>query len=46
MGAFMRNDSKGIEDDLNNIYELFPRLKERVFRKPELYPVVSSRCRP
>lgn len=33
MGAFMRNDSKGIEDDLNNIYELFPRLKERVWQE-------------
>lgn len=33
MGAFMRNDSKGIEEDLNNIYELFPRLKERVWQE-------------
>lgn len=29
MGAFLRNDTKGIQADLERVYELFPRLKER-----------------
>ncbi len=29
MGAFHRNDKDGIAADLQNVYELFPRLKER-----------------
>ncbi|MGW8318330.1 MAG: ABC transporter ATP-binding protein [Candidatus Promineifilaceae bacterium] len=29
MGAFHRNDRPGIQQDLERIYELFPRLKER-----------------
>jgi branched-chain amino acid transport system ATP-binding protein len=29
MGAYHRNDKAGIADDLENVYELFPRLKER-----------------
>lgn len=29
MGAFARNDKEGIKKDIQNIYEMFPRLKER-----------------
>lgn len=29
MGAFVRNDSRGIQDDLEDVFERFPRLKER-----------------
>jgi branched-chain amino acid transport system ATP-binding protein len=29
MGAFTRNDRKGIREDLDRMYALFPRLKER-----------------
>ncbi len=29
MGAYLRNDSKGIAQDFERVYELFPRLKER-----------------
>lgn len=29
MGAYLRNDKKGIEADFERVYELFPRLKER-----------------
>jgi len=29
MGAYHRSDKAGIADDLQNVYELFPRLKER-----------------
>ena len=29
MGAFQRNDRAGIDEDINRVYELFPRLQER-----------------
>jgi len=29
MGAFSRNDSAGIQEDLDRVFNLFPRLKER-----------------
>ncbi len=29
MGAYLRNDAKGIKEDFEKVYELFPRLKER-----------------
>ena len=29
LGAYLRKDTAGIERDLENVYELFPRLKER-----------------
>jgi branched-chain amino acid transport system ATP-binding protein len=29
MGAFLRNDSAGIQKDMERVFELFPRLKER-----------------
>jgi branched-chain amino acid transport system ATP-binding protein len=29
VGAYLRRDKAGIEKDLNSVYELFPRLKER-----------------
>jgi branched-chain amino acid transport system ATP-binding protein len=33
MGAFTRRDAAGIRDDINRIYEMFPRLKEREKQK-------------
>ena len=30
MGAYLRNDKAGIEEDLEHMLELFPRLKERI----------------
>jgi branched-chain amino acid transport system ATP-binding protein len=33
MGAFTRRDSKAIREDLDRVYELFPRLKERERQK-------------
>ncbi|MBP7688131.1 MAG: ABC transporter ATP-binding protein [Thermoflexales bacterium] len=30
MGAYQRHDKDGIQKDLNRIFELFPRLKERI----------------
>jgi branched-chain amino acid transport system ATP-binding protein len=29
MGAFLRNDKIGIQQDMERVFELFPRLKER-----------------
>ncbi len=29
MGAYIRNDKQGIKEDLERVYQLFPRLKER-----------------
>ena len=33
MGAFTRRDPKGIKDDIQRVYSLFPRLKERERQK-------------
>lgn len=33
MGAFLRKDKDGIAKDLEDVYELFPRLKERLGQK-------------
>ncbi|MEX0825287.1 MAG: ABC transporter ATP-binding protein [Acidimicrobiia bacterium] len=33
IGAFLRNDKDGIEEDLERIFELFPRVKERLGQK-------------
>jgi branched-chain amino acid transport system ATP-binding protein len=33
LGAFLRRDSEGILNDLERVYELFPRLKERESQK-------------
>jgi branched-chain amino acid transport system ATP-binding protein len=30
MGSFIRNDRRGIREDIEKIYKLFPRLKERI----------------
>lgn len=29
MGAYLRKDKKGIEEDMEKVYQLFPRMKER-----------------
>ncbi len=33
IGAFLRNDRQGIEEDMENIFELFPRVKERLSQR-------------
>jgi len=33
MGAFLRNDKDGISQDMEKIYDIFPRLKERIKQK-------------
>ena len=32
MGAYIRNDKEGIEKDIEEIFDFFPRLKERAFQ--------------
>ena len=32
IGAYLRKDKKGIEEDLEKVYSLFPRLKERAWQ--------------
>jgi len=32
IGAYLRKDRAGIEEDLQSVYDLFPRLKERVWQ--------------
>ena len=33
LGAYLRNDKAGIQEDLERMFELFPRLKERIHQK-------------
>jgi branched-chain amino acid transport system ATP-binding protein len=33
MGAYLRKDSDGIKSDIDRVFELFPRLKERISQK-------------
>ncbi len=33
MGAFLRSDKEGIKADLDHVFEMFPRLKERIGQK-------------
>ena len=33
LGAYLRNDRDGIEEDLERIYDMFPRVKERLSQK-------------
>ncbi|MBP1918862.1 ABC transporter ATP-binding protein [Youngiibacter multivorans] len=33
LGAYTRNDKDGIKKDMDNVYDLFPRLKERSWQK-------------
>ncbi|MDD4266500.1 MULTISPECIES: ABC transporter ATP-binding protein [Aminobacterium] len=33
LGAYIRNDKEGIEKDMDHVYSLFPRLRERAWQK-------------
>lgn len=45
MGAFSRNDGKtAIQADIERMFGIFPRLKERAFQLAAPCPVASSRC--
>ena len=44
LGAYIRNDKEGIEQDIDWVYNLFPRLKERSWQKAARSPAANSRC--
>lgn len=44
MGAYTKKDNKKIKEDIESVYDRFPRLKERKNRSPEHYPAENSRC--
>ncbi|MCK7517896.1 MAG: hypothetical protein MZV64_09395 [Ignavibacteriales bacterium] len=47
LGAYLRNDKDGIAADLEKVYGLFPRLKERLQAdRAAPSPAASSRCWP
>ncbi len=33
MGAYLRNDKQGIKEDMDYVFELFPRVRERLYQK-------------
>lgn len=44
MGAFSLKDQSSLKRDLDMVYGLFPRLKERRNQKPAHCPAASSKC--
>lgn len=42
IGAYLRKDS--IKEDMEKVYELFPRLKEREWRLPDTLSGGERRC--
>ena len=44
MGAYPRDATS--TDDMDRVFELFPRLKERASRRRARCPAASSRCSP
>lgn len=46
LGAFLRSDKQGIEQDIRRAYDLFPSSGNAASRPPERCPAVSSRCSP
>lgn len=46
LGAYSRNDRQEIADDIEWVYTLFPRLKERNCRRAAHFPAANSRCWP
>ena len=44
MGAFQRTDRENFKEDMDRVFELFPRLHERRRRRPGRCRAASSRC--
>ena len=44
LGAFLRNDKAEIAADMDRVFDLFPRLKERLTRSRARCRAASSRC--
>ena len=43
LGAYQRSDGEGIKRDREQILETFPRIRERLNRRPERSRAASSR---
>jgi branched-chain amino acid transport system ATP-binding protein len=46
MGAYHRNDGSEIREDMDRVFDLFPRLKERTRQEAGTMSAGSSRCSP
>ena len=46
MGAFIRRDTDGVKRDIDEMFTIFPRLKERAKQLAAHCPAASSRCSP
>ena len=46
MGAYLRKDKEGIAADLEEMFQLFPIMRERISSSPAPFPAASSRCAP
>ena len=44
LGAFLRKDKAEIAADMERVFDLFPRLKERLPERRARCPVANSRC--
>ena len=44
IGAYLRKDKESIQADVEHVYELFPRLKEREWQSAGTLSAASSRC--
>lgn len=46
LGAFLRKDKEGIQQDFAKVFQLFPRLEERASSWPARFRAASSKCSP
>jgi branched-chain amino acid transport system ATP-binding protein len=46
MGAYCRRDNDAIGTDMDHVFSLFPRLKERALQLAGTCPAANSRCWP
>ncbi len=44
LGAYTRTDVRRNKKDINNIFQMFPRLKERHWQKQVPFQEENSRC--
>jgi len=44
LGAYRRRKDATVAEDLERVFELFPRLQERESRRPARCPAANSRC--
>ena len=44
LGAYLRKDKAGIKQDMEKVYELFPRLLERLKQQSGTFPAGNNKC--